>query len=678
MILKWPNGTITSTTDIPVGNLFAMTGPRGLQGQKGDKGDKGDTGSTGPANVLNIGTVASGPLASATITGSAPSQTLNLILPKGDKGDPGPTGATGAKGDTGNTGNTGATGAAGPANVLSIGTVTNGSTASATITGTSPSQTLNLVLPRGLTGNTGAVGPTGPANVLSIGTVVSGASASATITGDSPSQVLNLVLPKGDKGDTGNTGSTGATGPSNTLSIGSVSSGAVASATITGSSPSQTLNLVLPKGDKGDTGSTGAVGPTGPIGPVGPTGPVGSTGATGAVGPAGPANVLSVGTVTGGDSAEATITGTAPSQILNLVLPKGEKGDTGATGATGAMGPTGPVGPAGPKGDKGDTGDTGPVGPAGVSGDWASLTGVPSTFPPAAHSHAQSDITGLTSALTGKENLSDKGAANGYAPLDANAKVPAANLPSYVDDVLEFANVAAFPASGETGKIYVAIDTGKVRRWTGSAYVEIVPSPGTTDALAEGATNLYFTNARADARVAAGITGKADTTTTISAGTGLTGGGSLAANRTLAVSFGTTSTTACVGNDARLSDARTPTAAGQVADLSIVGFSAGTTRATGTGDFPFGVKLQRAVTFTSVTYRVATADASGNLVVELRKNGVAVSGSSATIAAASQVAGGTATGTWVFAAGDVITVHVTGVGTTPGKGLIADIRGLTT
>lgn len=116
---------------------------------------------------------------------------------------------------------------------------------------------------------------------------------------------------------------------------------------------------------------------------------------------------------------------------------------------------------------------------------------------------------------------------------------------------------------------------------------------------------------------------------------------------------------------------------GQVADVSLVGFSKDTTRATGTGDNPFGVKLQRAVTFTSVTYRAATADASGNLVVELRKNGVAVSGSAATIAAANQVAGGTATGSWSFAEGDILTVQITGIGTTPGKGLVADIKGLT-
>ena len=151
-----------------------------------------------------------------------------------------------------------------------------------------------------------------------------------------------------------------------------------------------------------------------------------------------------------------------------------------------------------------------------------------------------------------------------------------------------------------------------------------------------------------------------------------------AARTALGVAYGTTTGTVCQGNDSRLSDSRTPTAAGQVADLSIVAFGSVTARAVGTGDFPFGVKLQRAVTFTSVTYRVATADASGSLVVELRKNGTAVSGSSSTIAAASQVSGGTATGTWAFAAGDIITVRVTAVGTTPGKGLIADVQGLTT
>ncbi|WP_159844954.1 hypothetical protein [Nocardia sp. CY41] len=147
---------------------------------------------------------------------------------------------------------------------------------------------------------------------------------------------------------------------------------------------------------------------------------------------------------------------------------------------------------------------------------------------------------------------------------------------------------------------------------------------------------------------------------------------------TSSLAIGTTAGTACEGNDSRLSNTRTPTAGTSPYDLSIVAFGKDTTRNTspGTGDFPFGIKLQRDATFSSVTYRGVTADASGNLVVELRKNGSAVSGSSATIAAANQLTGGTATGTYSYLAGDILTVQITGVGTTPGKGLIADIKGV--
>jgi hypothetical protein len=96
--------------------------------------------------------------------------------------------------------------------------------------------------------------------------------------------------------------------------------------------------------------------------------------------------------------------------------------------------------------------------------------------------------------------------ANGLAGLDGSGKVAAAQLPSYVDDVVEAANLAALPGTGETGKIYVTIDTGNAYRWSGSAYTEIVASPGSTDEVTEGSTNLYFTNARADTRADARIT----------------------------------------------------------------------------------------------------------------------------------------------------------------------------
>lgn len=68
------------------------------------------------------------------------------------------------------------------------------------------------------------------------------------------------------------------------------------------------------------------------------------------------------------------------------------------------------------------------------------------------------------------------GVANGVAKLDPTGRVPSGQLPSYVDDVLEYANYAALPAAGETGKIYITQDDNKTWRWSGSAYVEISAS----------------------------------------------------------------------------------------------------------------------------------------------------------------------------------------------------------
>ena len=80
-------------------------------------------------------------------------------------------------------------------------------------------------------------------------------------------------------------------------------------------------------------------------------------------------------------------------------------------------------------------------------------------------------------ALIGVESLNEMvGTANGIAQLDASGKVPSAQLPSYVDDVLEFYSKDAFPNTGESGKIYIAIDTNKSYRWGGSGYGEISSS----------------------------------------------------------------------------------------------------------------------------------------------------------------------------------------------------------
>lgn len=79
------------------------------------------------------------------------------------------------------------------------------------------------------------------------------------------------------------------------------------------------------------------------------------------------------------------------------------------------------------------------------------------------------------------------GAANGVASLDASGRIPASQIPGGFDNIEEYDNLAAFPTTGEEGKIYVAKDTNLTYRWTGSQYVEISPSL----ALGETATTAY-------------------------------------------------------------------------------------------------------------------------------------------------------------------------------------------
>lgn len=71
---------------------------------------------------------------------------------------------------------------------------------------------------------------------------------------------------------------------------------------------------------------------------------------------------------------------------------------------------------------------------------------------------------------------SEMGAANGVATLGTDGKVPSSQLPSYVDDVLEYNGMSNFPSTGESSKIYVDTSTNKTYRWSGSTYVEISAS----------------------------------------------------------------------------------------------------------------------------------------------------------------------------------------------------------
>ncbi len=85
---------------------------------------------------------------------------------------------------------------------------------------------------------------------------------------------------------------------------------------------------------------------------------------------------------------------------------------------------------------------------------------------------------------------SQKGVAGGVAPLGSDGLISSSFLPSYVDDVLEFASLSAFPSTGESGKIYIAVDTNLTYRWSGTQYVEVSKSL----ALGETESTAYAGN----------------------------------------------------------------------------------------------------------------------------------------------------------------------------------------
>lgn len=82
---------------------------------------------------------------------------------------------------------------------------------------------------------------------------------------------------------------------------------------------------------------------------------------------------------------------------------------------------------------------------------------------------------------------SEMGVSGGVATLGSDGKVPTSQLPSYVDDVLEYPSLSYFPILGETGKVYVASDTNLTYRWSGTSYVEISASL----ALGETSSTAY-------------------------------------------------------------------------------------------------------------------------------------------------------------------------------------------
>lgn len=303
-------------------------GPQGLQGVQGIQGPKGETGEQGPAGATGA-TGATGP--------------------KGDKGDTGPKGDTGATGARGATGATGAQGPAGPAGP-------KGEQGDTGATGAPGGRG-----PEGPQGPIGPQGPVGPAgkdgtslyiedsyptlaalkNAIPAGndkmyyvqedgecyiyseTANDWVSVGALQGPIGPQGPQGVQGPQGEVGPTGATGATGATGPKGapgekgadgaaaTITVGTVTSGAAASVTNSGTTSAAVFDFVLPKGDKGEKGDTGATGPqgetgaTGPAGATGATGPQGEQGIQGVQGPVGPQGEQGPAGVAGADGKSA-------------------------------------------------------------------------------------------------------------------------------------------------------------------------------------------------------------------------------------------------------------------------------------------------------------------------------------------------------------------------------------
>lgn len=393
----------------------------------------------------------------------------------------------------------------------------------------------------------------------------------------------------------------------------------------------------------------GPPGATGPAGPTGPPGTNGTNGTNGTTGATGPANSLSIGTVTGGLTASASIGGTPPSQTLSLVLPKGDPAHwfdgSGAPGtitgqtngdhylnrasgtgngdvyqlASGTWTLVGNI--AGPAGTptSATTSAQGIVQLSGVLGGTASspafsasggadastsAKGVVQLAGDLAGTAASPTVPGLSSKqasmqVTGVKTSAYTAAAGDIVPCNAAGGAFAVALPAAPADktrvtlkkVDSTANAVtincsgsdAFNAAGGSTSLTLSLQyQALTAQYAASSAVWYVVSDdvplGQLDAryaavgrqviagtgLTGGGTlaadrTLAVSYGTAAGTAAQGndsrITGAVQTTRQVLSGTGLTGGGDLSADRTLAVAYGTTSTTATVGNDTRVVNA---------------------------------------------------------------------------------------------------------------------------
>lgn len=150
------------------------------------------------------------------------------------------------------------------------------------------------------------------------------------------------------------------------------------------------------------------------------------------------------------------------------------------------------------------------------------------------HAEVDSNFTGLNTELGQKEVAANKNQANGYAGLDANSKISSSQLPAIaITDTFVVASQAAMLAlTAEKGDVAVRTDLNK-------SFI-LVDSPASTlgnwQELVTPTDTVTSVNGQTGAvSLGASDLGAVPTARTISAGTGLSGGGDLSFNRTLSL-----------------------------------------------------------------------------------------------------------------------------------------------
>ncbi|MCD2109357.1 hypothetical protein O4214_30300 [Rhodococcus erythropolis] len=288
--------------------------------------------------------------------------------------------------------------------------------------------------------------------------------------------------------------------------------------------------------------------------------------------------------------------------------------------------------------------------------------------PPTAHSHAVADVTGLQGALDGKApttHTHTEGQVTGLtaklstkADLDGAGKILAAQIPAVA--LTDFLGAVGSQAAmlalvGERGDWCTRTDRGT--DW------QLIAEPSSTLANWREKTYPASPVSSVNGRTGAVDTSSADITDATTVGRNVIKAANAAAVRT------------AIGVDAP-TDTRTPApnsvtvatmASAAKQDTLRFGLWSDT-RKVGIGDgfAPDGWEFTYPVTVTGFKVQLGTADASGaSTVIQMQKNAVDVASASVSIVAGART--GSATGTFAFAAGDVLTFSQTAAGTTPGK-----------